>query len=718
VSRETLISSLEGPRAPPVVFVCAGPGWGKTTLLAQWASRSERPLAWVSADERDNDPIVFLTYLAIALDRVAALDAGVFEALASPGVSIEGMVVPRLGAALATMERPIVLVVDDLHVIENPSCLDAIAALAQHVPEGSQLALSARAEPALSLGTLRAQGLAREVGPDELRMDVAGARQVLSAAGLSLPDEQIVELTEHTEGWSAGLYLAALSIRARGAGAKAAASFSGSDRLVSDYLRSELIEHLPRDELGFLTRTAVLKQMSGPLCDAVLDRSDSAEMLESLSHSNLFLVPLDGNGEWYRYHHLFGELLRTELDRSQPAVAPRVLDRAIDWCVSNGQIEAAIEYAQEAGDVDTVARLVEAAAHFTYQSGRDATAHGWLVWLEAHGALDRNAAVAVLGALEAAMQGRPAEAARWADAAEHASYDDTLFDGSSSIDSWRALLHAFLCRRGIERMRADAELAIQTLARRSQLRPPALLLLATCQFLSGEVDQADDLLADVSEEALELETREPAAAALGLRASIAISQERWTDAEGFAEQALRIIRRTRLDEYPPSALTYAVAARVALHLGRADHAQELLVQAQRLRPRVTYALPYLAILTRLELIRAYLTLADAGGGETIMREVDAISRRQPALGTLPSQVEELRESLKRLRANAPGASTLTEAELRVLPYLATQLSFREVGERLYLSRHTVKSHAMAIYRKLSVTSRTAAVERASEIGML
>ena len=190
------------------------------------------------------------------------------------------------------------------------------------------------------------------------------------------------------------------------------------------------------------------------------------------------------------------------------------------------------------------------------------------------------------------------------------------------------------------------------------------------------------------------------------------------DAEGHAEQALRIIRQTRLDEYPPSALAYAVAARVALHLGRVEHAQGLLVQAQRLRLRVTYALPYLAILTRLELVRAYLTLADAGGAETILREIDAISRRQPGLGTLPSQVEELRANLKTLRVDAPGASTLTEAELRVLPYLATQLSFREVGERLYLSRHTVKSHAMAIYRKLSVTSRTAAVERATEIGML
>ena len=173
-----------------------------------------------------------------------------------------------------------------------------------------------------------------------------------------------------------------------------------------------------------------------------------------------------------------------------------------------------------------------------------------------------------------------------------------------------------------------------------------------------------------------------------------------------------------MEEYPTSAFAYAVAARVALHRGDAERAQELLARAQRLRPRLTYALPYFAVQTRLELARAYLALADAGGAGTMLREIDAILRRQPDLGTLPAQVEELRASLKTMRADAPGASTLTEAELRLLPYLATHLSFREIGERLYLSRHTVKSHAMAIYRKLNVTSRNDAVERARELGLL
>jgi LuxR family transcriptional regulator, maltose regulon positive regulatory protein len=245
VPRRALIRLVEEcSGSTPIVFMSAGAGWGKTTLLAQWASRSRRPFAWVSVDERDNDPIVLLTYVAAALDRISPLEPGVFDALASPGVSVEGTVVPRLGAALATIEQPVVLVLDDLHVLHDRRCLDALAALGRHLRAGSQLALSARGDPGLPLGVLRARGLALEIGPDDLRMDAAEAGQVLGAAGVDLPRVELGELVEHTEGWCAGLYLAALAIRARGATANGAAPFAGSDRLVADYLRSEALTRL------------------------------------------------------------------------------------------------------------------------------------------------------------------------------------------------------------------------------------------------------------------------------------------------------------------------------------------------------------------------------------------------------------------------------------------------------------------------------------------
>ena len=668
VSREPLIGLLEAQSgAVPVVFVSAGPGWGKTTLLAQWAARSRRPFAWVSVDAKDNDPIVLLTYVATALDRVSQLDPGVFEALASPGVSVQGTVVPRLGAALATMGDAVVLVFDDLHLVDSRPCLDAIAALARHVAEGSQLALSARGKPVLPLGALRARGLALEIGPDELSMDEAEARQLLSAAGLDLADHEVAELTEHTEGWSAGLYLAALSANASGTRTKGVTAFRGDDRFVADYLLSELLSRLPPDELRFLTRTAVLEPMSGPLCDAVLDESGSIAILESLARSNLFLVPLDRTGGWYRYHHLFRELLGSELERVEPGVVPRLLARAADWCEANGQPETAIGYAQAAGDVERTARLVVRTTLPAYQSGRVATVERWLGWLDAQGAVERNAAIAVFGGLLNAIWGRSAEAERWATAAERGSYEGALPDGSASIDAWLALMRAVHCRSGVEGMRTDAEIAVRTLAPGSQFRPNAQGLLACSQWLAGELNEADDLFADVAEGGLELGATDAVTVALGMRAAIAIGRGAWVQAEELADQGLRGISRFRMGEYPTSALVYSGGGSNRAPPGNAPGAQDLVTRAQRLRPRLGYAMPHFSIQARLELARAYLALADAGGAATMLREIDAILRRRPDLGTLPAQVEELRASLKTMHAQAPGASTLTEAELRVLP---------------------------------------------------
>ena len=321
---------------------------------------------------------------------------------------------------------------------------------------------------------------------------------------------------------------------------------------------------------------------------------------------------------------------------------PRLLARAADWCEANGQPETAIGYAQQAGTSTgwrgwsscALTRSTRAAASRPPSAGST----GW----RQHGALERNAAVAVLGALLAAVWGRPAEAERRADAAERASYDGSLPDGSASIDSWLALLRALRCQqRGGE----DAR-------RRGACRPDARprepvpaerpLLMAISQWLAGEIDQADDLFADVAEEGLELGASEAVAVALGERAAIAIGREAWVQAEELADRALRVIRHARMEEYPTSAFVYAVAARVALHRGEAERAQEFLARAQRLRPRLTYALPYLSVQTRLELARAYLTIADAGGAETMLREIEALLRRQPDLGTLPAEVQELR----------------------------------------------------------------------------
>jgi LuxR family transcriptional regulator, maltose regulon positive regulatory protein len=716
VSRVRLLDWLEASAATPVVALNAPAGYGKTVLAVEWARRDPRPFVWLSIDRQDNDPAVLLTYLAVGLDRVEPIDPAVLGVLASRGASITRAVLPRLGAALASKALAVVVVLDDVQLLSDQQGLDAVAVVVDHLPPGSQLVVIGRGEPRLPVARWRAEGRLAELGPGELAMDPAEAGSLLAAARVELADGEVAELTRRTEGWPVALYLAALSIKAQPAAS--GVGLSGRDRFLVDYLQSELLAHLPPERVAFLTRTAVLERLSGPLCDAVLGTTGSAEMLEGLERSNLLVVPLDRQREWYRYHQLFRELLRGELERSEPELVGELTRRAARWCQQHGLAEAAIDYAMEAGDGDLVARGVEQAAIGVYRSGRLVTVQRWLVWFDDRGLLQHYPAVAVLGAWIQALGGHAAAAERWADAAERGSYEGVLPDGSASIEGWRALLRAKLCRHGVAQMRADAELALTLLAGGSLWRAPAQLLLGISHLLAGDLGVADRVLAAAVEVAEDTGATLAVTVALAERAILAIGRQHWQDAETLVEQARSVVIRAHLEDCPTSIVVYAAAARVAIHHGDRGQADQDLARAQQLRPLATHALPYYAVQARLELTRAYLALSDLVAARTVIREVDDLLRWRPDLGTLPHQASQLRSQLDHLRGDAIGMSPLTTAELRLMPLLATYHSFREIGQRLHLSQHTVKTQALSIYRKLGVSSRGQAVQRVQEIGLL
>ena len=468
----------------------------------------------------------------------------------------------------------------------------------------------------------------------------------------------------------------------------------------------------------FLTRTAVLERLSGPLCDAVLGTSGSAAVLASLERSNLLVVPLDRQREWYRYHHLFQELLREELERSEPELVRELTLRAAHWCQQHGLAEAAIGYAMDAGDADLVARGVEQAAIGVYRSGRLATVQRWFDWFDDRGLLQQYPAVAMVGAWIQALGGHAAAAERWAAAAEGGSYEGLLPDGSASIDGWRALLRAKLCRHGVTQMRADAELALTLIPVGSLWRAPAQLLAGISHLLAGDLGVADDVLAEAVEVAQDTGATLAASVALAERALLAIGRQDWQDAETLVEQARSVISRAHLEDCATSIVVYAAAARVAIHQGDREQADQDLARARQLQPQATHALPYYAVQARLELTRAYLALSDVAGARTVIREVDDLLRWRPDLGILRDQANRLRSQLDHLRGDAIGTSPLTTAELRLIPLLATYHSFREIGQSLHLSQHTVKTQALSIYRKLGVSSRGQAVQRVQEIGLL
>jgi LuxR family transcriptional regulator, maltose regulon positive regulatory protein len=714
VPRTSLLERLLAAPAPRLLCVAAPPGYGKTTLLAQWAER-RGGAAWVSLDRRDNDPVVLLSYLAVALDRVEPVDPGLFRTLASPGAASAASLVPRFVASLSSMARPVAVVLDNLEQLANQDCLDAVAEVALRLPDGSQLAMASRARPALPEALTRPSGLLLEVGPDELAMDGQEARALLEHAGVRPSEAQVAELLERTEGWPVGLYLASSAAAGQGRRTTPGTAVTGNGHPAAAPAPAGLLDRLSEPTVTFLTRTAVLDQLSGPLCDAVLGVSGSDRVLASLADSELPLVEVDRRNRRYRYHQLLRELLLAELERREPERVPELHRRAADWYEAQGLPELAVDHGQAAGDADRVARLVVSLAFAAYAGGRVETVRRWFGWFEDRGLVDRHPHLAVLGAQLEALGGGAAAAERWAAAAERGR---SAAPPDATLDASMALLRTLLCHDGMAGMRADAAAAWSGLAPDSPWRATALLMEGIGHLLDGQPDLAEPVLARVGGVAEQHGATPAATAALGERAIIAMERRQWEEAGRLAGQALAALEDGHLEGYVVAAFVHAVAARAALAQGEAVRAREHLARAVHLRPLLTSAMPHRAVQTLVELAQAYLALDDVAGARTALRQADEIIRRRPDLGVLPGQAADLRAALDRVGQGTPGASSLTAAELRLLPLLSTHLTLLEIGERLHLSRNTVKTQAVSIYRKLGVSSRSEAMARVRELGLL
>ena len=703
-----------------MVAIFAPAGYGKTTLLGQAAEADIRPFAWVSLRDRDNDPVVLMTRLAEGLGRISAVGPTVFEALRFPATALWSSIVPRLGAAFGSIEAPAVVVLDDVHRLRNPDGLDLVAALCESVPDGSQLVLAGREEPDVGLARVRAERRLAELGRDELALDPIEAGALLAAAGVDLTRPEVAELTRRTEGWAAGLYLAALSLRQGGSVGREAVSASVSQNgHIAGYLRSEILSRTAPEQVEFLTRTSVLEWMSGPLCDAVLAQPGSAARLESLTRSNRFVVPLDDGRERYRYHHLFRALLRRELERREPGVVPTLSRRAAEWCEENGAPETAIEYAFAGGDLEHAGRLVGGRAVEVYESGRLATVHGWIERLGEAGVLEHSPELAIFGAWAQGLSGRPAQAERWIELAERGSGEGPPVDSSATIEPWVATVRAGVCRHGVEQMRADAERALELAPEWSFWQSSASLLLGVSFLLCGDDNRADGVFADTVEVAKELGINDVRSIALAERSLLAAAHGDVGGAERFAQEARHVVVEHGLDQYMTSAITYAALGKVALERRDLARAREHFGRADDLRPLLTWFMPYLALQVRFELVRERLARADPAGARVLALEIDQLLRRIPALGVLAQQAGEVLAQVDAMRTLGGDAGPLlTDAELRVLPLLATHLNIAEIAKRRFVSHATVKTQTISIYRKLGVTSRSGAVERAAGIGLI
>ncbi|MGD2078385.1 MAG: LuxR C-terminal-related transcriptional regulator [Chloroflexota bacterium] len=398
VPRPRLVGLLEEDERGKLTLVSAPPGFGKTTLLSNWARQGKRPVAWLTLDERDNDLARFLTYLIAAVETVyTGLGQMAWDMLRSQGRPAYEEILTALLNEIASVAtdggQVLVLILDDYQLITARQIHEVVSFLLDFMPPQMRLVIASRTDPELSLGRLRVSGQLTELRAADLRFNEAEITTFFQEVlGLDLPPGDITALQMRTEGWVAGLQVAALSMRGRDDVSSFIQAFSGSNRYILDYLVEEVLARQPENIQWFLTRTAILDRLSGPLCDAVLASGASGRsqaVLEQLEAANLFIIPLDDERRWYRYHPLFAEFLRDYLATTQPEVAPSLHRRAAAWLEENGQPSEAVGHALAAGEGRDAARLVEVATREMVTQGEWQTLQDWLEALPEEQVQDR-----------------------------------------------------------------------------------------------------------------------------------------------------------------------------------------------------------------------------------------------------------------------------------------------------------------------------------------
>lgn len=712
VSRRQLIERARTSRAR-VVAVTAPAGYGKSTLLAEWAATDPRNVAWVSLDRSDDDPASFLSVIAEASIALApAVDAAIAD-MRGFGASALGRSAPLLAGALAAAPQSFVLFVDDLHWADSPGCQDALEILLARLPEGSQVVLASRRELPL-IGRLRVAGDAEEITVADLSLDHAGARTIFDEAGaVDVGDADLESIVARCEGWPTGLFLCALVARSGGD----AASVTGDDRYLADYLYRECVMRLPEDMQTFLRRAAVLEQLSAPSCNAVLGIEDARGRLREVEAANLFLVAVDRRRSWYRLHALFREFLLTELERTEGAGAVVALHlRAAEWHEVNGAPAQAVEHLLQAGDLERAADRIAELGLPMYQMGMVGTTTRWLSEL-GDDLVRAHPSLLVLVTWAAVLLGDVPAGERWARSLDTFDADSLPEEYRLPFESARAMVRAAMCEQGHAQVVADAAFALRHEPATSPWRDQALHLWGEACLL---VDDAASAKA-AFEEAIDVATimgnsdtiilTEPELALLAIEAG------QWGIAAEHADRGVAVIDGSHMDGYPTTTLALAVAARVAFHAGDRDRGERLLARAMRSRIGCTHLLSYVSIRARIQLAKAHVAVGDRSAARHLVREIDDLLRKRPDVGVVTTHVDELRAALDAEPA-AGGSVPLTPAELRLLPYLQTHLTIAEIGQRLFISRNTVSSEVGSIYRKLAVTNRNGAVERARVLGLL
>lgn len=706
VPRTALVERMRDDPGP--IIVVEGPaGSGKSTLIAEWASTDPRPCAWLTIETPHRDAVVLLHALTRALR--AACPGGRFDPNATGTDAMRGL--SRLTRALADQPEPVLLVIDDIHLLQERGAIDLIVTLADRYPPSGRIALATRVDPGLPMARWQLAGKVLLIDRSDLDLDLDESVRLLDRLGVSDAQAAAASIHARTDGWMAGTHLMGLSYLRDGERGSPPSDETALS-LVERHVRSELLDQLDPVTREVLVRTAHLDVVTGSLADAMCDAPGAAGRLAEVSDRGVLVTPLRPDGRSLRFHSLLRDVLRREI-AGDPACELDVRLRAAAWYEAAGMFEEAIEHALGAGDLDRASRLVIQVAQTKYRTGGAISLLRWIDAFDEEALIERPHLM-VLAAYVCALEGDASKATRWASLARSASQRVGSVDVAGPGPD---LVSAMLCAHGPERMAADARRALDLHDERWRWRTSALFAMGMAEAMLDRPDAA-------AARFLELEQAQDAGAALvrltsrAERAFAELQQRRWA-----AVQAILDLDRSAVLADPDSGriagMTWLIAdARLAIHRGDPRAALERLERVQVGRVRLSWALPWLAVRTLTELARTQLLMGDHQGARISLSQARDTVAVHPRLGRLIDDLEQVTRSALAAPRGGDSWSSLTRAELRLLPYLQTYLTIKEIAERLGVSPNTAKTQALSIYGKLGASTRSEAIEAAVTRGLL
>lgn len=712
MQRSPLLGRLLAEEAS-LVTVRAGAGFGKTTLMSQWVEVDPRPAGWLSVDVVDNDPVVLLRHVVKGLAACGLDMARTEDLLQRRDPRIADEVLPALAGALEATETPFLLVLDDVHLIDHRDAVATVDDLVDLVPEGSTLALAGRALPPLRLARRSLSGGLVQLDQADLAYTPAEAFEVTRQLD-QLPSDVVQELIRCTDGWPAGLYLGVLALAEHPDPPLVLRGMLAADQRVAEYLHEEVLDRLPSDWRTFLLQASVLDRLSASLCDRVMERDDSAEVLVELAASgNLFVLSLDDR-DAFRLHDLFAELLLSELRRVDPGAEPRLRRREAEWHDERGESDAAVRQASASGDRTLASAMLYRQLFATTILGEVAALQRWLEGFPPDQVRSDGLVALCAGWLALSLGDRRALEMHLRDA-RAATYDGMLPDGTVTYDVGLASLEMTASIGGIKEVAEQAAIVRAAGPGGSPWAGMAALMEAVALGYSRRADLVEELAH------AELETRGlPAVHAVTL-AQLGIAHARRGDRDTGIALILRAVAETRehrIESFSLVGIVHCAHSYAAALLGDSVASQAAADRGNAIRASMVHVVPRAHIHISLLLCEAAILRRDAAGAAKELAVMQRYLPEEPEAVVFVEWADELAERLGRLRAAGDAAVELTAAERRVLEQLPTHRSLVEIGEHLYVSRNTVKTHTLSIYRKLGVSGRSEAVARAGELGLL